>query len=100
MNTETTLPDLVSQQGFEVASQLASKKEQAIIKALDHTFGEGQWDESSVAGKVRLRIDLDGTEIFMINGQPILTFGILETDVMISGKSIILLFQQPIYRKY
>lgn len=64
----------LSQLAYITAQQLAEKREQAIIAALDAQFGAGDWLPEDVANICEMHVYGDGMEEFLIEGEVVLRF--------------------------
>ncbi len=86
----------IQEKSFQVASSLAKQKEEAVTRALNKHFGHTDWSEEDVIKIVKFMTYRDGGEVMKINGETVLVFGNIETDTIISCKSIHCLFKQSI----
>jgi len=83
-------------QGFESASDMASKREKAIQSAISHYFNGGPWGESDISDLARIDVDQFGNTDFSINGIPKVRFGQIKTSTEITGGQVKIWFSQII----
>jgi len=84
------------EQAFYIASVMANRKEQAIKAAIQHHFGDSEWDENTLEKYAGINVDPDGTETFFIGQIKLVRFGPLESKIDIEGDRVMLLFHQTI----
>lgn len=85
---------------YQVASEMAGRKERALETAIDFYFGDVNWDEEILAKQGGITVHPDGTEVFFINKVDLLKFSPIETNIDIKGNQVYVTYQQAIERLY
>jgi len=102
MNSDkTVLPSSdVHEKAFNIAEVMASRREQALQRAISHYFGENSWDEDVLREHGHLECAMDGAELFLIKGTPLVSFGPVESKIDIHNNYVDCLYYQEIKEIY